>query len=173
MPFYPDPAPRSNVTSKVPECWVSYMKSIYMQSSNSNATCVAFCHSRISTNGHVGLVVVEFAPDYRHGERLLNVMSAITGKQLELQSDDRVIHPPDEASSPDDLPFPRKVFAGQIDPTDSSRFTIEYEWPNGVRGVIDGQLLADDSVSLEIRKGPGDIESAEDSYTRHPEQWKK
>jgi hypothetical protein len=53
----------------------------------------------------------------------------------------------------------RKIFAGIADPADESRFTIEYEWDDGVRGVIDGQLLDTGRVSLTIRPGPGDYDS--------------
>ena len=40
-----------------------------------------------------------------------------------------------------------RLFAGQADPADPSRFTIDYEC-NGVRGTLQGVLNADDSVSL-------------------------
>jgi hypothetical protein len=55
--------------------------------------------------------------------------------------------------------MPRRVFAGQLDPADASRFWIEYEWPSGDRGFVDGRLNDDESVTLSIRPGPGDISS--------------
>jgi hypothetical protein len=45
-----------------------------------------------------------------------------------------------------------RLFAGQIDPADSSHFAIVYEL-NGKRGSIDGWLKSDDSVILEVRDG--------------------
>jgi hypothetical protein len=45
-----------------------------------------------------------------------------------------------------------KVFSGQVDPSDDSRFTIGFE-VNGEGGVIDGQLLDGDLVTLKPREG--------------------
>lgn len=42
---------------------------------------------------------------------------------------------------------------GQPDPADESHFTIGYETPDG-RGTIDGWLMPDDTVKLEVRDGP-------------------
>jgi hypothetical protein len=44
-----------------------------------------------------------------------------------------------------------KLYAGQADPADESHFTIDFE-TQGVRGTIDGWLLPDDTVILQIRK---------------------
>ena len=46
-----------------------------------------------------------------------------------------------------------RFYAGQPDPADESHFTIDYETPDG-RGTIDGWLMADDTVKLEVRDGP-------------------
>ena len=46
-----------------------------------------------------------------------------------------------------------RLYAGQIDPNDESHFTIDCETPAG-RGTIDGWLLADDTVKVEVRNGP-------------------
>jgi hypothetical protein len=48
---------------------------------------------------------------------------------------------------------PLKLYAGVADPTDGSRFTIDYETPEG-RGVIGGWLQPDDRVKLQVRSGP-------------------
>ncbi|HYO08086.1 MAG TPA: hypothetical protein VER17_03875 [Tepidisphaeraceae bacterium] len=45
-----------------------------------------------------------------------------------------------------------RVFAGQPDPVDPSRFTIGYEL-NGARGLIDARLLPDDDLDLVPRDG--------------------
>jgi hypothetical protein len=46
-----------------------------------------------------------------------------------------------------------KLFGGQPDPNDESHFTIAYE-SNGEKGTIDGWLMNDDTVKLEVRDGP-------------------
>ena len=46
-----------------------------------------------------------------------------------------------------------RLYAGQPDPADESHFTIDYETPDG-RGTIDGWLMPDDTVKLEVRDGP-------------------
>ena len=57
------------------------------------------------------------------------------------------------------LPMPQRVFAGQADQSDASRFSIEFEWPGGNHGFVDAKLNDDDSVDFTIRPGPGDIKS--------------
>lgn len=46
-----------------------------------------------------------------------------------------------------------RIFAGQPDANDRSRFTIRYEL-NGEPGTIDGQLIAEGNVRLSVRDGP-------------------
>jgi hypothetical protein len=46
-----------------------------------------------------------------------------------------------------------RFFAGQRDPKDSSRFTIDYE-ADGQRGVIEGRLESNTSVTVRIKDGP-------------------
>ena len=69
-----------------------------------------------------------------NGPHLLCVESV--GPALEYTSDDRVT-----------------FFAGQIDPTFASHFTIAYAI-NGRSGTLDGWLQNDDSVRLVARDGP-------------------
>lgn len=49
-----------------------------------------------------------------------------------------------------ELPIARVIYAGQIDPTDESHFTIAFDADNG-KGVIDGWVINDDLVKLELR----------------------
>lgn len=52
------------------------------------------------------------------------------------------------------LPFGGlRLYAGQPDAADESHFTIDYQTPDG-RGTIDGWLMHDDTVKLEVRDGP-------------------
>ena len=46
---------------------------------------------------------------------------------------------------------PLKLYAGQADPADESHFTIDYETPRG-RGTIDGWLMPDETVKLQLRE---------------------
>ena len=46
-----------------------------------------------------------------------------------------------------------RLFAGQPDPADASRFTIDYEVAGG-RGTIEGRLTPDDRVTARIISGP-------------------
>ena len=46
-----------------------------------------------------------------------------------------------------------RIYAGQLDPRDASKFTIRYEiW--GQTDVLDGQLMDDDQVKLTPRHTP-------------------
>jgi hypothetical protein len=46
-----------------------------------------------------------------------------------------------------------RIFAGQADPADPSRFTIDYQASDG-RGTIEGRLRSDDTVEMKIASGP-------------------
>jgi hypothetical protein len=46
-----------------------------------------------------------------------------------------------------------RVFAGRRDPSDPSRFTIEYQ-SGSTRGVIEGRLRHDDSIGFTLLSGP-------------------
>jgi hypothetical protein len=48
-----------------------------------------------------------------------------------------------------------RIFAGQIDPSDSSHFTVPYEL-NGKPGVIEGRLRDDESVTMSVGSGPAE-----------------
>ena len=48
---------------------------------------------------------------------------------------------------------PMRFYAGQPDPNDESRFTIDYELPEG-RGTVEGKLTDHDFVRLEVLSGP-------------------
>jgi len=56
------------------------------------------------------------------------------------------------------IPQPRVFFAGQIDPRDESKFTIGYEWNDGVRREISGYLGDDGNIHMSVKKGDLDGE---------------
>jgi len=45
-----------------------------------------------------------------------------------------------------------RFYAGQHDPADTSRFTVGYEM-GGQAGTIDGWLMDNDTVKLQVRDG--------------------
>jgi hypothetical protein len=127
---------------------------------------ILFCHERTSPSGNRRLVTVLLPTPGR--------MDGILGDMLSEELVPTVyplvgmIGPPLQARpqyrglshSGPTLPPPQRVWAGVIDPNDASHFSIDYEWPGGLRGVIDGWLRDDDTVKLSIRPGPGDVQSA-------------
>lgn len=67
---------------------------------------------------------------------------------------------------------PQKIFAGQLDPADSSHFTIAYETKSG-RGIIDGYLQDDGLVTLDVRDGPAHLmHDTMAAIRQHPEEIK-
>jgi hypothetical protein len=113
-----------------------------------------FVHGRQAHSGEKQLVVVGLNPvafsigsdapfrvncvTYAGPFRGLRVRWPMVGQEF------RFAVPPDQ---------PLKLYAGQPDPIDESHFTIAYETPAG-RGTIDGWLMPDDSVKLQVRDGP-------------------
>lgn len=59
--------------------------------------------------------------------------------------------PPDELATSRNVPV--CFFAGQRDLVDETHFTIRYEY-GGAPGIIDGWLLDDDTVKLQVREVP-------------------
>ncbi len=61
-------------------------------------------------------------------------------------------------------PFPLRLYAGQIDPTNTARFTIDYELVGiGHRGKITGELQDDGTIVM--RPDSGDFPTAGSSIS--------
>jgi hypothetical protein len=113
-----------------------------------------FVHERRASGGEKRLVAVGFDPvafavgseaPFKVGSwGYTNRISALEFSGATGDASLRFAVAPDE---------PLKLYAGQPDPADESHFTIDYETPTG-RGTIDGWLMPDDTVKLQIRDGP-------------------
>ena len=127
---------------------------------------ILFCHERISPMGNRRLIVItlpsEGGTDFIIGDLLASEMRPRAYTKIPwlgpLTFPERFTCP--SGYSGRALPPPTRNFAGQPDASDPSHFSIEYEWPDGVRGFVDGWLQDDDTFKLQIRPGPGDVEAA-------------
>jgi hypothetical protein len=101
---------------------------------------VLFMHERFASPGSERLVVVQL-----WGSGLIAQAGKPATLSLGSRMDtDRTSLQPLDADT---------FFAGQLDPRDASHFTIGYEH-DGKPGTIDGWLMNDDTVKLEVRDGP-------------------
>jgi hypothetical protein len=136
---------------------------------------VAFVHRRVSPGGHERLIAIEVGgtvPSW-------GIADAATGRRYDVFSIAAQVHRPGglfnaaenlNVASPQamrpvyvgvyyvhlevllDLANTVSVFAGQPDPNDASRFTVELQF-NDTPVTIDGQLLDDETVVLTPRAG--------------------
>jgi hypothetical protein len=144
----------------VPRCWAGFLRVTENGSPFEPGEPVVFCHELRSPSGNRRLVVVAVYPDIlsEMGTLLLDAFQAAVSdraKELWVTGLDIMWEGPPIAG-------PSLIEAGQPDAIDRSHFTIAYQWPNGVRGTVDGWLQNDDTVKFSIRPGPGDIESEEE-----------
>jgi hypothetical protein len=119
-------------------------------------TFVMFLHARSAGNKPARLVALiggwhaEFdgveLESYVSEKAYLRPGRALTGGPGEPRG--TVLH----IRSPDKSPILR-LFAGQPDPDDSSRFTVRYQSSAG-DGTIEGRLTGDDTVMLRVLDGP-------------------
>jgi hypothetical protein len=152
-----DPPPTS--VSREPICWIRFLQA------SGNTTCgiepssLLYCHQLTSPTGHLRLVTIEKDFFDRNGNTLPDRLRA-------------AVYPPAGwAGCVNVDPWnnrwvdglwiegPSRFFPGQPDPADASHFTIEYQWPDGVHGMIDGYLRDDEDVVMTVRPGPGDVKS--------------
>lgn len=113
-----------------------------------------FLHERHMPNGPKRLVVVSFDQKARSNPLSVQVMELGTFRPLYVRSYDRSGFPqfwpkPDWGSqSEPSKPF--QIFEGRPDANDSTHFTIPYEL-DGQHGIVDGWLVEDQFVKLEVR----------------------
>jgi hypothetical protein len=107
-----------------------------------------FIHQRIARNGISRLIVVEeVAVPGGFTTRLR--LTAVTYRTASLSLGSRM-----QSGAWANLDHgPASFHGGRIDPNDDSHFTIGYETDRG-DGTIDGWLMNDGSVKLEVRDGP-------------------
>ncbi|HTW94391.1 MAG TPA: hypothetical protein VMD30_06350 [Tepidisphaeraceae bacterium] len=157
-PGYVDPLYLGgNNVARMPRCMVKFLEATQSLRPPFSVILPAgaiFIHERKSRSGLRRLVMVEvleqggwtFAVNYQ----------AVSPGTL---STDPVYWPDTSKPVPPvtSAPPPCIFFAGQIDPNDSSHFTIGYEWDDGVRRVMDGYLGDDGNVHLSYKDA--DLES--------------
>jgi hypothetical protein len=148
---------------RAPICWGNFVKATTLYPYDNPPNAIVFLQARHSPCGLERLIAVVRWENYLHPEyTTLEASIVVPGDALHL--------PKLQADGFDDLQCARdqfrgdtvrKIFAGVADPDDQSKFTIEFEWLDGVRGIVDGQLLDTGHVNLTIRPGPGDYDSYE------------
>jgi hypothetical protein len=128
-------------------CWVALCRRVGLAPPATRSSGTAFCHRVISPAGNERVVSVE-----------VREISSGTSPDLALQVTVIVPgswrKPPLVASGPGhyvsvDATPPTRVFAGQRDPADASKFSILIEHPNG-RLRFRGQLNDDDTVGFGV-----------------------
>jgi hypothetical protein len=131
--------------TRVPICWVRFLESTGNLKffASSQQTSVGFCHRRTSLTGHLRLVIVEIHPAERF-EFACEVYAPVDWNGCPLLVPGGIWKSQDFASFGSDV----RVFAGQPDPADASRFRIRYQNADRIDRFIDGQLLDNDSVTL-------------------------
>ena len=145
-----------------PICWGHFVEATSLYPYSNQPDAIVFLHSRRNPCGLERLVAVGRWDDPQENSTLVAsiVVPGDAGHLPKLQGggvDDQLQGIRQEFWG--EGFNTRKIFAGTVDPADESRFTIEFEWLDGVRGVIDGQLLDTGHVNLTIRPGPGDYDS--------------
>jgi hypothetical protein len=164
-----DSGPRPVLVSRQPICWLRFLQQSDNVTAEDTPTTLVFCHQRISPSGHVRLLTVEYPNREDLGDELARELIPYVYAN---------------ASWNDNSPLPRRgwgiawsgialrgptrIFAGQPDPADASHFTIEYEWPDGIHGILDGYLRDDDNFDIRIRPGPGDVASERNRVFHRP-----
>jgi hypothetical protein len=132
---------------------------------NRRGHAVLFLHRLVDANGKAAVVEVFLDPwgtltlglwddDADPNMRVWELGSGFPiplGEREQMGLDDYTDHADVVPFKMDD-PRPLRIFAGQPDPLDPSRFTIRYDL-GGTPGVIDGQLATDGTVRLSARGG--------------------
>jgi len=117
------------------------------------ARCLVLSHLRRTPTGAERLVVVYCVPnkigwkDVREYFflRVFEPGLALQGMRMTSRTGGIDRSPPDA-----EIPSPLRVYAGQIDPADSSHFTVRFQ-RGRESGIIDGYLKDDESVTLKVR----------------------
>jgi hypothetical protein len=152
---------------RVPRLWIRFLQESKTTVDSRVAfptpaapTTVVFCHERISPGGHARLVAVLFLGNGGFGDRLdkepvAQVYAATAWNGIKRLRNCGVLPAAPDPSRAKYLPMPQRIYAGQVDPADSSRFTVEFEQPGGDHGLVMGRLNDDDSVEVTFRAGSG------------------
>jgi hypothetical protein len=150
-----------DAAAHLPHCWSQYQPqaaTVMMQFGRAYGAIV-FLHERASPSGHRRLVSVRYFPDNDtftpsfvpgHTCELIAITPATLTKPAKVAPRMYII---DVISTWPRVPANVRMFAGQPDPDDPSRFTIRYQmW--GKEDILDGRLGDDDQVTLTPRNLP-------------------
>jgi hypothetical protein len=139
---------RQNVGYK-PPC---FRRTVFDMFPFDTAESVPYLHERRSPSGHQRVVAVGFKGKFDHWVRPMNsaawIPCAVSGLPT-VASHNEIISLFSNLKQGDSL----RLYAGQSDTRDLSHFTIGYE-VNDQSGTIDGWLLNDETVWLQVRDGP-------------------
>jgi hypothetical protein len=121
---------------------------------NTHREALLFLHERHMANGPSRLVVVSLDCNTPANPVRAQVMELGTFGQPRVLSDDQIgfprFWPKADWSWGRGSSQPYQVFEGRADNEDSTHFTIPYEM-DGKHGIVDGWLVDDRSVKLQIR----------------------
>jgi hypothetical protein len=161
--------------NRVPGCWLRFLQASHQFPNTiwGEPQNVLFCHELRDPGGNSRLVTVSLDSFAEIGDLLPvqlipDVYASPTSGGAAYPSRGRGWNYSGQA-----MPFPCRFFAGQTDSAAASHFTIEYEWPDGVHGFVDGYLRANNHVDVAVRPGSGDGESARRSWEKNPKAWKE
>ena len=155
--------PRSAAAGYMPPAWDELLRQtgkgpiVRCQSE-----AVLFLHARKSPNGNRRIVAVHIDGSTTPSASLSNlinfrypyvVVPAADGKPPTLVARFPMCGTGFVYPDPSITLAPMRFYAGQPDPNDESRFTIDYELPQG-RGTIEGKLTDADFVSMQVLDGP-------------------
>jgi hypothetical protein len=137
------------VVAKPLTCWENYWSAVNSGGYHSNDEGVVFLHAMESRSGNKRLVEVAVEARDSGGLSLEyrvwaqgNWFSPVEGVHT---NNEGVSLPPRHPNLP---PLKLRVFAGQADPKRPNHFTIGFEYGRA-KGIIDGVLLDDDTVTLQ------------------------
>jgi hypothetical protein len=113
----------------------------------------AFTHGRKAGGGSRRLVAVGFDPRLGEGNTSAGFEVVVFKKVMSGGRPEEIWRGSFPLTAPGRRFGSMQIYAGQIDSADDSHFTLEYDI-DGVGGVVDGWLRADDHVKLQVRSDP-------------------
>jgi hypothetical protein len=136
---------------------------------------VLFLHSRRAKDSDARLICVRVSNFFslRSGGRRTTAPLSMAGLEYTVVRPGTLTIPPTRLthstwSDPmfgDDTPKPTRIFFGQPDPVDESKFSILFQTPTEAK-VIQGRLMPEDTLQFEVVAGPDSMVPR--SATTHP-----
>jgi hypothetical protein len=155
------PRKSSAATATFPACWSRFTQLVSLKNPRPGQAfgAVLFLHERSTPSGQRRLVCIRHFPEtHSFTPQFIdeyNIEQAVFTPGTWASSPSQALFPTviNVISSFPDRPPNVRIYAGQIDPNDDSRFTIRYEmW--GQTDILDGRLMENDQVVLTPRQIP-------------------